>query len=74
MSRNIPKVRIWRVTMFWDQSDGTTIRERRHYYVHAPNKRFAWWNARDEILADVGAARFIARDRVTIGLVQKIID
>jgi hypothetical protein len=71
MSRNIPKVRIWRVTVFWDQPEGTTIRECRHYFVHAPNKRFAWWNARDEILADVGAARFIARDRVTIGLTGK---
>jgi hypothetical protein len=71
MSRNIPKVRIWRVTVFWDQPDGTTIRESRCYYVNAPNKRFAWWNARDEILQDVGAERFIARDRVTIGLSKK---
>jgi hypothetical protein len=71
MSRNIPKLRIWRVTVFWDQPAGSTLRETRHYFVHAPNKRFAWWNARDEILADVGAARFIARDRVTIGLTGK---
>jgi hypothetical protein len=71
MSRNIPTVKTWRVTLFWDQPDGTTIRESRCYYVAAPNKRFAWWNARDEILADIGAARFIARDRVTVGLVRK---
>jgi hypothetical protein len=71
MSRNIPSVRQWRVTLYWDKPDGTTIREKRHYYVHAPNKRFAWWNARDEILLDVGAARFITRDRVTIGLIRR---
>jgi len=71
MSRNIPTVRQWRVTLHWDKPDGTTIRESRCYYVAAPNKRFAWWNARDEILADVGAARFIARDRVSIGLMRK---
>jgi hypothetical protein len=70
MSRHIPSVRQWRVTVFWDRPEGTTIRESRCYYVNAPNKRFAWWNARDEILADVGAARFIARDRVTVGLLR----
>jgi len=71
MSRNIPSVRTWRVTLFWDRPEGSTIRESRCYYVSAINKRFAWWNARDEILADIGAARFIARDRVTIGLTNK---
>jgi hypothetical protein len=71
MSRHIPRVRQWRVTVFWDKPDGTTLRESRSYYVNAPNKRFAWWNARDEILSDVGAERFIARDRVTVGLTRK---
>lgn len=71
MSRHIPQVRVWRVTVFWDQPQGTTTSESRSYYIHAPNKRFAWWNARDEILSDVGAARFIARARVTIGLTRK---
>lgn len=67
----IPQVRTWRVTLFWDKPEGTLISEKRHYYVRAPNKRFAWWNARDEILQDVGAARFLQRDRVTIGLTRK---
>jgi hypothetical protein len=67
MSRNIPRVCVWRVTVIWH----TPKRERRHYFVHAPNKRFAWWNARDGILADVGAERFIARDCVTVGLTRK---
>jgi hypothetical protein len=67
----IPKVRTWRVSVYWDKPEGTTVREVRHYYVKAPTKRFAWWNGRDDILADVGAARFIARDRVTIGLTRK---
>jgi hypothetical protein len=71
MSRNIPSVKRWRVSLHWDRPDGTTIRETRHYYVLAPNKRFAWWNAREDILADVGASRFIARDRVTVGLMRK---
>jgi hypothetical protein len=71
MSRNIPRVRYWRVTVYWDKPQGTTIKESRSYYVDAPNKRFAFWNARDEILADVGAARYIARDRITVGLARK---
>jgi hypothetical protein len=69
MSRNIPRVQRWRVTVFWNKPQGTTIAD--SHYVNAPNKRFAWWNARDEILADIGAARFIARDRVTVELTHK---
>jgi hypothetical protein len=71
MSRNIPSVRRWRISLHWDKPDGTTTRETRHYYTLAVNKRFAWWNARDQILADTGAARFIARDRVTISLAKQ---
>ncbi len=65
MSRNIPQVRVWRVTYY---RDGKQILQ---CETHAPNKRFARWNARDLFIAsgvwrDGGLA-----DKVTVGLVRK---
>jgi hypothetical protein len=67
----IPRVKTWIVSVYWDRPDGTTIREVRHYYVKAPTKLLASWEARDTILLDVGAEKFLRRDRVTIGLQRK---
>jgi hypothetical protein len=67
----IPKVKTWKASVYWDRPDGTTIREVRHYYVQAPTRRLAWWESRDVILLDVGAEKFLRRDRVTLGVMRK---
>ncbi len=59
MSRNIPKVRRWRVRFYMNH---TLLAD---MVVDAINKRFAWWAARDQMIA-THLDRYMARDRVTI--------
>lgn len=53
MSRNIPSVKPWRVSYYTIDSKPIVCGIRRRIIatctVHAPNKRFARWNAEEQI-------------------------
>ena len=71
MSRSIPTVKRWRVSVYWTKPYGTTQWEVRHYYVNTPTRYLASLAARDVILADVGPGRFATRDRVIFSRPRK---
>ena len=58
----IPRTATWRVTYHFDRPQGSTVSEKRHYYVLAPTKFLAKLAMRDEI-GRIGAAEFY--DNVT---------
>jgi hypothetical protein len=61
-SRHIPQVGKWKVRLYNDNSEVT-----HETTVHAPNKRFARWNAQDQL----GHMAFYNSHHVTVGKLRK---
>jgi hypothetical protein len=61
MLRNIPPVRVWRVTYYRDGKQILRVD------TLAPNKQFARWNARDEFIQS-GVWRDGLAERVTVSV------
>jgi accessory colonization factor AcfC len=65
MSRNIPRVQLWRVTYF---RDGMQIFQ---HESHAPTKLFARWNARDAFIQSGAWREAGYADKIRVGLIRK---
>lgn len=64
MSRNIPKVRRWRVRYYMNHTLLADI------IVETINKRFALWMARDQIIIK-HLDRYMAADKVTVSPISR---
>jgi hypothetical protein len=65
MSRNIPRVRLWRVTYFRD------VLQIFQCDTHAPTKLFARWNARDVFIQSGIWRESGLADKIQVGLIRK---